>query len=48
MLKGMVFTDGDDLCLTKNEVDIRVLGVYHRIPPKTKHKHLESHFCLIT
>lgn len=29
MLKGLVYTDGDDLCLMKNEVDIRVLGVYH-------------------
>lgn len=29
MLKGLVYTDGDDLSLTKNEVDIRVLGVYH-------------------
>lgn len=29
MLKGLVFTDGADLSLTKNEVDIRVLGVYH-------------------
>lgn len=48
MLNGLVLQMGNDLSLTKKEVDICVLGVYHRIPPKTKHKHLESHSCLIT
>lgn len=48
MLKGLVLQMGNVLSSMKKEVDICVLGVYHRIPPKTKHKHLESHSCLIT
>ena len=40
MLKGLVLQMGNDLSSMKKEVDICVLGVYHRIPPKTKHKHL--------